>query len=71
MPATEDVGHILGIISSLLTNLQPDSTGRIRVLAKFVEGGYEKIDKLLEIRDAARKRLMNTDAEIEADKQVC
>ncbi|KAF8913939.1 Catenin-beta-like protein [Gymnopilus junonius] len=69
LPATGDVGHILGIVSSLLTNLQPESTSRIRVLAKFVEGDYEKIDKLLEIRDAARKRLTNTDAEIEEDKQ--
>ncbi|PPQ72573.1 hypothetical protein CVT26_003704 [Gymnopilus dilepis] len=71
LPATEDVAHILGIISSLLTNLPSESASRIRVLAKFVEGDYEKIDKLLEIRDAAHKRLMKTDADIDNDRKVC
>jgi beta-catenin-like protein 1 len=70
-PHSEDVGHILGIISSLLTNLASDSTHRVRLLAKFVEGEYEKVDKLLEIRDGARKRLRNTEEELEQEKQVC
>jgi len=69
LPHSEDIGHILGIVSSLLTNLGSDSTHRIRLLAKFVEGGYEKVDKLLEIRDGARKRLRNTEEEMEQEKQ--
>ncbi|TFK43491.1 Catenin-beta-like protein [Crucibulum laeve] len=68
-PASEDTAHILGIISSLLSNLASDSMGRIRLLTKFVEGNYEKVDKLLEIRDNARTRLKSTEAEIEAEKQ--
>ncbi|KAJ3510076.1 hypothetical protein NLJ89_g4880 [Agrocybe chaxingu] len=38
-------------------------------LSKFVEGDYAKIDKLLEIRDAATKRLHLTEIEIQKNKQ--
>ncbi|KAF9567315.1 DUF1716-domain-containing protein [Agrocybe pediades] len=69
LPDSEDIGHILGIISSLLTNLPSESQSRIRVIVKFVEADYEKVDKLLDIRDAARKRLSTADAEIQKDKQ--
>ncbi|CAA7259804.1 unnamed protein product [Cyclocybe aegerita] len=65
----QDVAHSLGIISSLFTNLPSDTTSRIRLLAKFVEGDYAKIDKLLEIRDAATKRLQLTEIEIQKSKQ--
>ncbi|KAG6866475.1 hypothetical protein C0991_003993 [Blastosporella zonata] len=64
LPPSEDIGHILGIISSLFSNIASDSPARIRLLAKFVESNYEKIDKLLEIRDSARTRLKLVDAEI-------
>ncbi|KIO13002.1 hypothetical protein M404DRAFT_13077 [Pisolithus tinctorius Marx 270] len=67
--ATEDTSHILGIISSLFTNLPSDSSGRIRLLAKFVENEYEKVDKLLEIREHASNRLKQVDTEIEAEKK--
>ena len=70
LPHSEDIGHILGIVSSLLTNLASDSTHRIRLLTKFVEGNYEKVDKLLEIREGARKRLRNIEEELELEKQV-
>ncbi|KAF9485315.1 DUF1716-domain-containing protein [Pholiota conissans] len=69
-PSPEDIGHILGIIASLLTHLPSDSASRIRVLAKFVEGDYEKTDKLLEVRDSARKRLKTTDVKIEKERQA-
>ena len=69
-PASEDLSHILGIISSLLSNLPSESPGRIRLLAKFVEEDYEKVDKLIELRDGAQKRLNLTEAEVEADRQV-
>lgn len=68
LPHSEDIGHVLGIFSSLLTNLASDSTHRIRLLAKFVEGDYEKVDKLIEVRDGARKRLRNTEKELEQEK---
>ncbi|KIJ70518.1 hypothetical protein HYDPIDRAFT_78492 [Hydnomerulius pinastri MD-312] len=69
-PASEDTAHILGIISSLLSNLPSDSTDRIRLLAKFVENNYEKADKLLEVRENACSRLKIVDAEIEAEKKM-
>ena len=61
---------MLGIMSSLLSNITSDSTGRIRLLAKYVEEDYEKVDKLLEIRENAHTRLKATDVAIEAEKNV-
>lgn len=70
-PASEDISHILGIISSLLSNLPSDSTHRVRLLTKFVADDYAKVDKLLETRENALGRLKSVDAEIEAEKKVC
>ncbi|KAG1907134.1 armadillo-type protein [Suillus fuscotomentosus] len=67
--ASEDIPHILGIISSLFSNTPSDSPDRIRLLAKFVENNYEKADKLLEVRENARNRLKVVDAEIAAEKK--
>ncbi|KAG6816922.1 hypothetical protein H0H87_001624 [Tephrocybe sp. NHM501043] len=64
LPPSEDTGHILGVVSSLFSNIASDSPARIRLLSKFVESNYEKVDKLLEIRDGARTRLKVVDAEI-------
>jgi len=35
-----------------------------------VEEDYEKVDKLIELRDAAQKHLNLTEAEVEADRQA-
>ncbi|KIK68105.1 hypothetical protein GYMLUDRAFT_154602, partial [Collybiopsis luxurians FD-317 M1] len=69
LPASEDASHILGIISSLFSNLASDSPERIRLLAKFVENTYEKVDKLLDIRENAQSRMKATDASIENQKK--
>ncbi len=55
-------------MASLFSNIPSDSTERMRLLTKFVENNYEKVDKLLEIRDSAKVRLQSTDTEIAADK---
>ena len=68
--ASEDVTHVLSIVSSLFTNLPSDSPLRIRLLAKFVESNYEKTDKLLDIRLSAQVRLKSVDKEIDAEKQA-
>ncbi|KAG6890575.1 hypothetical protein C0992_000583 [Termitomyces sp. T32_za158] len=68
LPPSEDMGHILGVVSSLFSNIASDSPARIRLLAKFVESNYEKVDKLLEIRDGARARLNVVEAEISKEK---
>lgn len=44
------IEHILGILASMLRSLPADSAPRIRLLAKFVEKDYEKIERLIEIR---------------------
>ncbi|KAJ3880283.1 hypothetical protein F5051DRAFT_348506 [Lentinula edodes] len=67
--ASEDTSHILGIISSLFSNLPSDSPERIRLLTKFVENNYDKVDKLLDIRDNSLSRLRVADAEIERQKK--
>ncbi|KAM6495842.1 Catenin-beta-like, Arm-motif containing nuclear domain containing protein [Amanita muscaria] len=69
LPPSEDTAHVLGIMASLFSNLASDSTARIRLLAKFVENDYEKVDKLLEIHDNAHSRLKATESTIEAEKK--
>lgn len=68
--AGEDASHVLGIISSLFSNIPSDSTARVRLLTKFVESEYEKVDKLLEIRESAEARLAVTKKELEQEKKV-
>ncbi|QRW16260.1 beta-catenin-like protein 1 [Rhizoctonia solani] len=55
MPASEDIGHILGVISSLFANLDSDSPPRIRVLAKFVEAELRITDREI---NAEKKELL-------------
>lgn len=45
-----DTEHVLGIFSALLRLLPGESSHRIRLLAKFVEKEYEKLDKLVKLR---------------------
>lgn len=70
VPATEETSHTLSIVSSLFTNLSSESPARIRLLAKFVENNYEKVDKVLEIRESAQRRLTDTNADIEGERMV-
>lgn len=68
--AVEDTSHALGITASLFTNLATDSPSRVRVLAKFVEGTYEKTDKLLDLRSTAAARLATVEREIAQERKV-
>lgn len=70
-PSTaEDTEHILGILTSLFTNLASESVPRLRLLAKFVEDGYSKVDRLLDLRDEAEGRLIATERAIDEEKAV-
>jgi beta-catenin-like protein 1 len=60
----------LSILASLFTSLDSETPARIRTLAKFVENDYEKIDRLLEMREGAVGRLSRTDREVDMEKQV-
>jgi hypothetical protein len=66
----EDEEHLLGILVSLFTNLASDTPERIRLLSKFVENDYEKVDRLLEMRDAAEGRLKAVNREIGMERKV-
>jgi hypothetical protein len=57
-------------MSSLFSNLSSESPARVRLLTKFVEGNYEKVDKLLEIRDNSSGRIKILEAEMEQEKKV-
>nr|ODN88923.1 beta-catenin-like protein 1 [Cryptococcus depauperatus CBS 7841] len=66
----EDEEHMLGILASLFTNLESDTAPRIRLIAKFVESGYEKVERLLELREGAEGRLGPVIKEISHERQV-
>ncbi|GAA6061447.1 hypothetical protein JCM10212_002028 [Sporobolomyces blumeae] len=53
----ETVEHIVSILASLLTSLPSDSPPRLRVLTKFIEDGYSKLDRLLEVRNEVDERI--------------
>lgn len=62
--------HVLGIFASLLGQLPGDSAARIRVLAKFVDGDYDKVEKLMKIRQEYRCRLRPVDQQISAERKT-
>ncbi|WWC67148.1 uncharacterized protein I206_101055 [Kwoniella pini CBS 10737] len=62
--------HLLGILVSLFTNLGSDTPERIRLIAKFVENGYEKVDRLLEMREVAENKLKGVEKDITMEKRV-
>ena len=69
--ASEDAGHCLGIISSLLSNLPRESVEWLRLLTKFVETDYSTLDRVLEVRESANHRLQSVITEINAEKKAC
>ncbi|OCF34946.1 beta-catenin-like protein 1 [Kwoniella heveanensis CBS 569] len=66
----EDEEHVLGILASLFTNLGSDTPERIRLIAKFVESNYEKVERLLEMREAAEGKLRAVNKEIAMERRV-
>lgn len=56
---------------SLFTNLESDTAPRIRLIAKFVENEYEKVERLLEMREAAEAKLRSVNRDIATEKSVC
>lgn len=66
----EGTEHVLSILASLLRNLPGDSAERIRTLAKFVEKRYEKVARLVALRDGFRQRLRTVDDEIADERSA-
>ncbi|MCJ1281133.1 hypothetical protein MMC26_000451 [Xylographa opegraphella] len=65
---TQSTEHLLGIIASMLRSLPGDSAPRIRLLGKFVEKNYEKIDRLMQLRREYSSRLSNVDQTIKSER---
>lgn len=57
--------HLLSIFAAMLQWLPADSASRIRLLAKFCERDYEKLNKLMEAYDEYAARTAATEREIE------
>ncbi|ORY80665.1 Catenin-beta-like protein [Leucosporidium creatinivorum] len=64
----EDTEHLLSLLSSLLTSLSSDSPPRLRLLAKFVENDYEKVDRLIELREEVETRVEKAARETVAEE---
>ncbi|KAL8785163.1 MAG: hypothetical protein Q9213_003509 [Squamulea squamosa] len=60
--------HLLGTLSSMLRSLPGNSAERIRLLAKFVEKDYEKIDRTMKIRREYASKVAAVDQDIQREK---
>jgi beta-catenin-like protein 1 len=65
----EQTEHILGIFASLLRSLPGNSDARYRLLAKFLEKDYEKINKLVALRRDYASRVAAFDAKLSDRKR--
>ncbi|KAL2172320.1 hypothetical protein VTG60DRAFT_6159 [Thermothelomyces hinnuleus] len=61
--------HLVGIFASMLRLLPADSAERIRTLAKFVEKGYEKTEKLVKLRRDYAAIIGRVDEAIKREKE--
>jgi len=62
----QHIEHVVSILGSLLRNCS--SSQRQRVLLKFTESDFEKIDRLMELHFAFHDRIKIVDERIEAEK---
>ena len=67
---TQSTEHLLGILASMLRSLPGDSAPRIRLLGKFVEKNYEKIDRLIQLRRDYNSRVSNVDQTIKHERAM-
>ncbi|MCJ1311084.1 hypothetical protein MMC25_004754 [Agyrium rufum] len=64
----ESSEHLLGIFASMLRLLPAESAERIRLLGKFVEKEYEKIGRIIKLRQEYVTKLATVDRSIEAER---
>ncbi|KAI9476317.1 MAG: Catenin-beta-like protein [Benjaminiella poitrasii] len=65
---SEDEEHISCIILSLLRNLTQNDVQRMRVILKFTEDDFEKVDRLVEMKDQYEQRDEAVKQELEEAK---
>ncbi|GAA5882380.1 hypothetical protein JCM16303_004097 [Sporobolomyces ruberrimus] len=61
--SSETTEHLVSILSSLFTSLPSDSQPRLRLLTKFIESSYSKLDRLSELREELETRIERLDFE--------
>lgn len=66
---TEEEEHILGIIISLFKNLPQDDIQRLRLIRKFSDENFEKVDRLFDLLEHYHARDAMTQTEIETEKE--
>ena len=65
---SQSTEHIIGILASMLRSLPGDSAPRIRLLAKFVEKKYEKIERLMKMRRDYASKIAIVDQDIKSER---
>lgn len=60
--------YVCSIIASMLRNCK--GAQRQRLLSKFIENDFEKVDRLMELHLKYLEKVENFDAQIEQDKQI-
>ncbi|KAG0004455.1 hypothetical protein BGZ79_009235 [Entomortierella chlamydospora] len=65
----EEEEHIIGILASLVRNLPLESGHRLRVVRKFVEDDYAKLERLLDIREGYEARVKAFDEKVEQENK--
>ncbi|GAA5974869.1 hypothetical protein JCM11641_008404 [Rhodosporidiobolus odoratus] len=53
----ETTTHLLSLLASLFSSLPSDSPSRLRLISKFIENDYEKLDRLDEVREELENRI--------------
>ncbi|KAI9313712.1 Catenin-beta-like protein [Dichotomocladium elegans] len=66
---SEDDEHTMCIILSLMRNLSREDLQRLRLIRKFTEDNYEKVDRLLEMKESLESKDKRVKAEIEAESK--
>ncbi|RCH81771.1 hypothetical protein CU098_002532 [Rhizopus stolonifer] len=67
---SEDEEHITCILLSLLRNLNQGDVQRMRVILKFTEDDFEKVDRLIEMKDQYMQRDEAVKAQLEEARNV-
>ncbi|KAF9311623.1 hypothetical protein BG003_007193 [Podila horticola] len=61
--------HIIGILASLVRNLPLESGHRLRVVRKFAEDDYAKLERLLDLREGYAARVQAQDEKIARENE--
>ncbi|KAF9135587.1 hypothetical protein BGW39_001913 [Mortierella sp. 14UC] len=65
----EEEEHLIGIVASLVRNLPLESGHRLRVVRKFAEDDYAKLERLLDLREGYEARVKAFDEKIELENK--